>query len=59
VTQERREGDDGENGQNEERRVRFGLELLGDEHYGHEGQQPEQRIVTDFSEQQVHGFSPA
>ena len=38
--------------------MRLGLELLGGEHRGHEDQQPEQRVVADFPEQRVHGFSP-
>jgi hypothetical protein len=38
--------------------VRFGLELLRCEHHGHKGQQPEQRIMTDFFEQLFHRFYP-
>ena len=34
-----------------------GLSLLGGEHDGHEGQQPEHRIVTDLLEQLFHGFT--
>ncbi|MGD8540922.1 MAG: hypothetical protein PVI39_01420, partial [Desulfobacteraceae bacterium] len=36
--------------------MRFGLELLGREHYRQEGQQPEQRVVAYFGEQLFHGF---
>ena len=50
VTQQRRQRHDGQDGQHEEQRVRFGLELRGSEHHGHEDQQPEQRVVTDFLE---------
>ena len=57
VTQQRGQRHDGQHGQHEKQRVRFGLELLGGEHHGHEGQQPEQRIVTDFFKQGVHGGS--
>jgi hypothetical protein len=31
--------------------MRFGPEGRGREHHGHEDQQPEQRIVTDFFDQ--------
>ena len=44
---------DGQNGQHEEQRVRLGLELRGGEHDGHERQQPQQRIVTNFFKQLV------
>ena len=50
VTQQRRQRHDGQHRQHEEQRVRFGLELRGNEHHRHEDQQPEQRIVTDFLE---------
>ena len=58
VTQQRRQWHDGQDGQHEKQRVRFGLELLSGEHHGHEGQQPEQWIVTDFFKQEVHGAAP-
>ena len=48
VAQQRRQRHDGQNRQHEKQRVRFGLELRRDEQHGHEDQQPEQRIVTDF-----------
>ena len=35
--------------------VRFGLDLLSDEHRGHEGPQPEHGIAVDFSKQGTHG----
>ena len=54
VTQQRRQRHDGQDGQHEKQRVRFGLELCGCEHHGHEGQQPEQRVVTDFLEEWFH-----
>ena len=55
VTQQRGQRHDGQDGQHKKQRVRFGLELLSGEHHGHEGQQPEQGIVTDFFEQGIHG----
>ena len=51
VAQQNRQGHDGQDGQHEQRRVRFGLELRGRKHHGHEEQQPEQRVVTDFFDQ--------
>jgi len=36
--------------------VCFGPGLPGDEHDGHKGQQPEQRVVTDFFQQSYHQF---
>jgi hypothetical protein len=35
--------------------VRFWLQLPSSEQHGHKGQQPEQRIVTDFLEQGING----
>ena len=49
VAQQRRQRHDGQHRQHEEQRVRVGLECLGDEHHGHEDQQPQQRIVTKKS----------
>ena len=57
VTQQRGQRHDGEHGQHEEQRVRFGLELRGCKHHRHKGQQPEHRVVTDFFEQGIHLFS--
>jgi hypothetical protein len=48
MAQQRRQGHDGQHGQNEEQHARFGTELLCREHDGHEYQQPEERIVTNF-----------
>ena len=48
VTQQHGQWNDGQNGQHEKQRVRFGLERLSGEYHGHEGQQPEQGIVTNF-----------
>jgi hypothetical protein len=48
MTQQRGHWHDRENRQQKERRVRFGPDLPGDEHDGQKGQQPEQRVVTDF-----------
>ena len=56
VAQQRRQRHDREHGQHEEQRVRVGPHLRGDEHDGHERQQPEQRVVTDFLQQGFHGF---
>jgi hypothetical protein len=39
------------------RSVCFGLDLVSGEHHGHEGQQPEQGIATDFFKQEVHAGS--
>ena len=55
MTQEGSQRDDGQDREQEEQRVRCGLELLGGEHDGNKRQQPEQRVVTDFCEQKVHG----
>ena len=55
VAQQHGQWHDGQDGQHEQQRVRFGRELLSGEHHGHEGQQPEQGIVTDFLKQEVHG----
>ena len=57
VTQQHRQGQNGQYGQHEQQRVRFGLQLRGCKQHGHEYQQPEQRIVTDFFEEGVHKFS--
>ena len=54
VTQQCGQWHDGEHGQHEQQRVRFGLELRGCKHHRHKCQQPEQRVVTDFLEQRVH-----
>ena len=50
VAEQRGQRHDGQDGKHKQQRVRFGLERLNDERDGHEGQQPEQRIVTDFLE---------
>ena len=50
VTQQHGQWNQGQNGQREKQRVRFGLERLSGEYHGHEGQQPEQGIVTKFFE---------
>ncbi len=57
VTEQSRQRHDGQNRQREEQRVRFGLELRGDEYRGDEGDQPEQRIVKDLLKEQLHGFT--
>jgi hypothetical protein len=57
VTEQHGQWHDGQDGQRKKQRVRFGLELLSSEHHGHEGQQPEQGIVTKFFKQGAHGGS--
>jgi hypothetical protein len=54
VTQQRRQRHDGEDGKHEQQRMRFRLERLPHEYRRHEYQQPEQRVVTDFFQQEVH-----
>ena len=54
VAQQRGQRHDSQDGQHKKKRVRFGLDLVSSEHHGHEGQQPEQGIVTDFLKQEVH-----
>ncbi len=50
VTQQHGQWNQGQNGQREKQRVGFGLERLSGEYHRHEGQQPEQGIVTKFFE---------
>ena len=57
VTQQRRQRHDGQHRQHEQQRMRFGFELLGDEHDGHEHQQPKQRIVANFLQEEFHWSS--
>jgi hypothetical protein len=57
MTQQHGQWHDREDRQQKEQRVCFGPDLPGDEHDGHKGQQPEQRIVTDFFQQSSHRFS--
>ncbi len=54
AAEQRRQWHDRQHGENEEERVRFGLEELDDEQNRHESQQPEQRIVSDLAEQGLH-----
>ena len=57
VAQQRGQRHDSQDGQHKKKRMRFWLDFVSDEYHGHEGQQPEQGIVTDFLKQEVHGGS--
>lgn len=54
VTEQRRQGHNGQDRQHEEQRMRLVPELLRGKHDRNEGQQPEPRIVPDFVEQVFH-----
>ena len=57
MTEQRRQGHDGEHREHEQQRVRFRFELVTREYGRDESQQPQQRVVPDFLEQRIHGFN--
>ncbi len=57
MTKQRRQRDDGKHRKHKQQRVRFRFEPLADEHCRDEHKQPQQRVVSDFFEQELHGFS--
>ena len=54
VAQQRRQRDDGQNGQHEMQRVRFWFEFVKHEDQRDEYEQPKQRVVADFFEELFH-----
>jgi hypothetical protein len=56
MTQQHGQWHDREDRHQKEQRVCFGPSLPGYEHDGNKGQQPEQRVVTDFFQQSYHRF---